>query len=866
VAATTVWSLLFKLEADGREMRGLMDDMDRRLASFEGSVNRSTRNVGAGFSQMSRGAGQVATGLDKIATRASLAAAGGLAFVINAAIDAEDAFAGVKKTVDEVDLTNAGSSFAMLREELRAMSREIPLSFEALAGLAEQAGALGIAAPNISSFVRTTALIGVTTDVSAEQAATSLGVLSNVLGLTEKDYERFGSTLVDLGNKGASTESQILAIADRAGAGAKLAHLSAAETLGWASAVANLGIEVEAGGTSLQTFFQKSLRFIVQGGDELEVYARTAGMSAKAFQTAFGKDASGTLAKFVNGLGELGEAERLAVLEALGFNDVRISRALLGLAGDADNLTSSLEIAQSAWEANSALGIEAAKRFETTASQVQILKNNFMDAAITIGEQLLPVLNELIHEGVAWLIDHRADIAAFGEDLAGWVRGAVAAAKDADFSGLIETMKGAAGVAKTAFDLFNGLPEPVKQIALAAIVANKVSGGAVFDIAKGLANVFGGALKTIHAAHVTVVGAGVGGGVPGAGGAPGMWKTVGMLIGVAVAAEVGFLVGQAITETMVAPARDFAQGQVDAVLASEDAGRIEHAIQVIEDQLHPADFAAQIALALDINGVRTTLEGQRDALLAQLEGMGLSREQAAAMLALTERIRETQDTVKDNTHNTANAAAAQQRDLQAQMVQYQRGNAAVVDQVTDAASTARRAEAIQNNLVNVTRQEQAALRTQAHQEALAQTAAADRVAARLRDQHATLQESRLSLGTIARKNFAPTINVNTTVRATIGAAGFMSSTSHVAVGGRGGFAQFAEGAWDVPATGLAMLHEHEMVIPRTDADEIRRGEALWGTQPVEKHVHIEVHGPLRDVEDTEDLVDAALRASYLMVD
>ena len=45
-----------------------------------------------------------------------------------------------------------------------------------------------------------------TTTVSADEAAAALGGMSNLLGLTGKDFERFASALVDLGNKGASTE------------------------------------------------------------------------------------------------------------------------------------------------------------------------------------------------------------------------------------------------------------------------------------------------------------------------------------------------------------------------------------------------------------------------------------------------------------------------------------------------------------------------------------------------------------------------------------------------------------------------------------------------------------------------------------
>src|SRR5690606_12484296 len=166
---------------------------------------------------------------------------------VDASIAWESALAGVAKTVDGTD-----AEIAALGDAIRGMSQDIPVAATELAAIAEQAGALGIAKEDIIAFTEVAATIGVTTDVSSEQAATALGQLSNVLGLTADEYERFASTLVDLGNKGASTESQILSIASRAGAAGELIGLATDETLAWAAAVANPGIGVEAGGSRIQ--------------------------------------------------------------------------------------------------------------------------------------------------------------------------------------------------------------------------------------------------------------------------------------------------------------------------------------------------------------------------------------------------------------------------------------------------------------------------------------------------------------------------------------------------------------------------------------------------------------------------------------
>ena len=492
-------------------------------SGFSGKLNaaaRQLRSMDAGLSQVGRGVGQVGSGLVRLGERAAIAAVGGLGAVVTTAASFEDAFAGVEKTVDATD-----AQLADLESTFRQMARTIPVSFEELSAIGEQAGALGIAIDAIDEFTEVAATLGVTTDVSSDQAATSLGVLSNVLKLTADDYERFADVLVQLGNDGASTESAILGIAERAGAGAGLIGIAADETLAWSSAVANLGIETEAGGSALQKFFVETLRNL-QDDDTLAVMAETAGMTGDAFVQAFDKDASGALRTFVGGLGELAEAERLAVLEALGFNDIRITRTLLGLAGNVDEVERAFGNLE---KAEGAAQREAEKRFKTTAAQWQVFKNNIRDTAATIGTELLPVVNETLGGMVNTLNqpETQAAIRAFAVDLAQGVKGFAAELRGTDWSGILGFARGAAEAAKVAFNLFTSMPKEIQQLALAAYGVNRLSGGALGSIAKGLGNIFLGSLKTITAGNVTVVGKSVTG-TGGGGGGMGLLGTAGL--------------------------------------------------------------------------------------------------------------------------------------------------------------------------------------------------------------------------------------------------------------------------------------------------------------------------------------------------
>ncbi len=385
------------------KVRADLDATERRFGRFRGGLGRAGGAL--------RDFGKHALFVGTIALAALTA---GLGASVGAAIAWEDAFAGVQKTVDATD-----AEFDVLERGLRDLSTEIPIAATELAGLAETAGALGIAKNDILEFTRVAALIGVTTNVSAQDAATALGQLSNVLGLTGADYERFASTLVDLGNKGASTEADILAIASRSGAAAKLIGLGTAETLGWASAVANLGIEAEAGGSSLQTFFLRTTKIAAKGGDQLAAMARIAGTSSKDFKKLFGSDANAALTKFLRGLGKLDKQQRVIALDELGLDDIRLTRTILGLADSIDrNLVPSLDTANAAWAENGALTEEAEKRFKTTKSQLQLLKNNLFDVGITLGSIFLPLVNRLVGGLVEWIQANEPLITQIGTWLA----------------------------------------------------------------------------------------------------------------------------------------------------------------------------------------------------------------------------------------------------------------------------------------------------------------------------------------------------------------------------------------------------------------------------------------------------------------
>lgn len=338
--------------------------------------------------------GQQATDLGRTLTTSLTLPLVGLATgAAKAAIDFESSFAGVRKTVEATE-----PEFKALAQAFRDLSKEIPINVNELNKIGEAAGALGIPKQEILSFTKTIALLGVTTNLTSEQAADAIARIQNIFGAAGQDTDRLASTLVALGNAGASTETEIVEMGQRiAGAGHSIG-LTQAQVLSFASTLASVGINAEAGGSAISRIFLKMNDAVMGGGSALTEFARVAGVSTAQFKKAFEEDAANATVLFINGLARLksqGENTN-ATMEGMVGKNIILKDTLNRLTGAGDLLTTQLALGNKAWQDNTALTAEAEERFKTTASQLTLLWNRIKDVGITLGNALLPAIQTLV--------------------------------------------------------------------------------------------------------------------------------------------------------------------------------------------------------------------------------------------------------------------------------------------------------------------------------------------------------------------------------------------------------------------------------------------------------------------------------------
>lgn len=341
-------------------------------------------------------------------------------FALKAAIDYETAFAGVKKTVD-----GTPQQFDKLSASIREMAKEMPSSAVEIANVAEAAGQLGVPIGAIKDFSKTMINLGVSTNLSSEEAASSIAKIGNIMQVSGKDLgtwsAHFGSAVVDLGNHFATTERDIVEMTNRLAAGGKLAGLTTPEILGLATAMSSVGIEAEAGGTAMNqtlTGIGKAVAGVGKGAKEkLQLIASTAGMTAEQFSTAWKQKPAEALQAFIKGLQKAHEEGKNmdGILAELDMSGIRQGNMLKSLASASDKMGEAVRRSNSAWKENTALTTEAQKRYETTESQLKIFKNQITDLAIEFGGPLLKAMNSGLQAAKPW-IQKLADMAkAFSE-------------------------------------------------------------------------------------------------------------------------------------------------------------------------------------------------------------------------------------------------------------------------------------------------------------------------------------------------------------------------------------------------------------------------------------------------------------------
>lgn len=310
-------------------------------------------------------------------------------------IDFEDAMVRTGKTTDLW-----GEQLRELAMGLREMSLATSTSHVELATMAEQVGQLGIRGKeNILALVDLFQMMAITTDLSSDVVAKSMGKIGNAFGYDlstdqgVRNITALATTINRLENETAASAAEIVTSMLKWAQAAYQLRITSAEAAGLSASMIALGMSEEEAGTALKN----ASFYMVKNIDKLQEALRLQdkyNTVAKA-RNEIEKDAVGVFLDLAEA-SEESESRTEAMIVMMEIGRLRGGRALMAIANNVDLVRANLERANTEWQHGNSLMEEYERALSSTKNQLKILSNNLNDVALTLGDTFLPYINKIV--------------------------------------------------------------------------------------------------------------------------------------------------------------------------------------------------------------------------------------------------------------------------------------------------------------------------------------------------------------------------------------------------------------------------------------------------------------------------------------
>lgn len=343
---------------------------------------------------------------------AGLLSVGGMA--LKAGTDFESSFANVIRTSDD-----SAASLSKVHDQLVDMSTQIPKSFSDLSSIATLGNQLGVASKDITEFTEVVAKFSVVANLTPEAAATAFGKLSNLMHLPISEANNLGSAIEKVGINSASTDAEIISIAQRLANTATQAGFTSDQIIGLSGALGSLGQAPERSQGVFEKYFTTINEAIAEGGDKLKAFSAITGLTAdelnRMVRSGQGFD---VFTKFLDGLKGADPVQLTASLDALGLSGLRSNQVIT-------SITSNLPLLRQAFDdaaQGAAQGTELNRQYDiiaqTLAARLQTLGQAVQAFAASGVANMVPGLADAVGALTDLVNGARAFV---GTDIGGFV-------------------------------------------------------------------------------------------------------------------------------------------------------------------------------------------------------------------------------------------------------------------------------------------------------------------------------------------------------------------------------------------------------------------------------------------------------------
>lgn len=354
------------------------------ILRLQDNVSKGLDTVSKKIDSMTGKIGQMASAFAPV----SLASGAALGISIKLASDFDKS---LQQAVRGLDLT--GSEITDFTKEIRGLQKDLNYQFSSteLTRIATAAGKLGLAKADVGEFTKSIVKMAVATDQTdnIEKLTANAGKISSVFKFTTKQNDDFLNSVNKLDDVTAATSDEILNFTKRVSGVGAVSKLSATELAAFGATMISSGQAPQVAAT----FMNKYLT-VLGAAENLSKPAKKAleelGYSATELSVRFDKDATGTMAEFLNKVKQLDTvAQRRILGKIFGQEHVDSASLLVQQSGElAKQLQNAADKSGNAAKAQNEFN-KAANSFAGLSSA---FKNQMQEIGIQLGLVILPGL------------------------------------------------------------------------------------------------------------------------------------------------------------------------------------------------------------------------------------------------------------------------------------------------------------------------------------------------------------------------------------------------------------------------------------------------------------------------------------------
>jgi TP901 family phage tail tape measure protein len=377
----------------------LIDNLSGGVTNAQGNLNR-----------LSGSTDRLRTGMMRVTT--GVAGLWALGNAIKMGTDEAIKFEAAMANVAKVTEFKSPKDFKDFSNDILKMSRTIPLTAVGLAEIAAAGGQQGIKAPDLGSFVESTAKMSTAFDMLPSEAGDAIGKMVNIFSIPVQQIGHLGDAVNYLSNNVNAKARDIVDVLARVGGSSRQFGVTATQVSALSSTLLSLGQAPEVAGTTINALFLKLNTAEIQK-KKFQEGLKQIGMTSDELAANIKKGAQPALMGFLEKISTLDKHQQALVLGrmfgmeyapklATLVQGLDVYKKHLALVGDEMNFNGSMEH-------------EFAIKTKTTANSIQLLSNHWDELKINMGSMFLPAI-------VSWIGKFNERLSAASDKVSRWTR------------------------------------------------------------------------------------------------------------------------------------------------------------------------------------------------------------------------------------------------------------------------------------------------------------------------------------------------------------------------------------------------------------------------------------------------------------